>query len=551
MGLFSKKKEIHFDRSKAGFPVDLIGVNVTYNLLGPNGVKSKEKEFNTYMHNNTDFSKDETVVFRDDADLTRADIVLAATKASIAQEKAQAQAVTAAQAAKAEQDGSASVPSKLFISTTTPPPNLSPSTQEFTSTNSVKKVSKLSEADKKKLEARTGITIDSDEALQTAKDRVLANSRSQSVTIAGSEDDSNAIFTGDDDTVNQIEALTEKIDAIEANKSDCPDWMNSCPTLPGLDALKDKLAMLTGLVKYESVFDAAKDAVRRGLYTVEALEAWIKCPAYLAQKGLQGIRTLNKIGSFVSGLDNTNYQKVFMEAVNDAGMNTVVFTDPKGAVRTSIGKSNSSSQLSSSDLSDLFNAIKNGDVSFKPSALLSPFSDGKSSGQSTSGRTYYFTDIAYMGEIVGDDGTSDEPTMTQEVTENLVELADAMETDTNDLLMSKRTSAVVASGHMSSAIMEDGEDVDRFACQVSGEGVKSIESSKRAGNFSELATKRKNTLLIVDAMNKGDMSSVNDTETLITRAAFERAIADTVGTDVNVQSYYRREYAKISRGVAA
>jgi hypothetical protein len=554
MGLFSRRKEIEFSHDKVNFPVELIGVTTLLDKLGPEGVTEREDHFNDYMHEYSDFPKKEWVVFKDDADIKMGAQIVRDTAASVSDEYARRAAENRKlldDLARKRAELTESPGPKLFITTTSAAPNLSATTQETTvSVGSTKQVSKLSDAEKAKLEASTGLDINSDVALQKAKDRVLANSKSRKIDLAGSKEES--LFSADEDTATEIDIIAKKIESIEASRDDCPEWSGSCPSLPGLSGLKLRLSNLLDLQKYEDRLNAMIAGAKAGLLVAGGqISAWLRCPTYLAQQGLRGVRTLSKVGAFVSGLKETDFAEEFMTALNASGLRKSVVPDSSKFAVTAV---KGSDKFSMAGLTALFTSIKDGDVDFNPSALLSPFRD--SSGQTRDPilpdgheERYSFSDIDIMQQLASSDmGQVGTTPASKDKVGNLRTLSLAMEVDQSTMLMNNQIADKAAGGDMPETVINTDGNISRVASQISGDNTKKVQASVDAGNFSGITNSQIQSREMVAGVNVGDMSKVDDRYSIIDSDTLGSAIAAKLPITKSIPALYGVTYSNIYSG---
>ena len=557
--MFGKTK-LFFDHNSPGFPVEKIGKKNAW-ALGRD-IDAREKEFHTQVKQaisydvETTFTKKDRLVIEDDADYLYAGIVArslyAKTEKAIKADAIRARQDSDAYYARLKEQQAAidSTPvSKLFVATTTPPQNLAKSTQKTTNAPHVGGVTKLSDPDKTKLETRSGLAIDTDSDLKAAKAKILANSTSKKVNVVG---ESNALIVGDPKTVSELESVVGKIEAIETSKGDCPDWMGACPTLPSLSGLFAKRDFLLALNKYDAMFARAKASANAGNFMPDALRAWVRCGTHLAQKGLQGIRTLNQVGSFVSGLSNTNFLKEFNEALADADVLNAVVGNKRDQSLASLGSSNSD-EITMDDLATLFSAMADADVHFKPDALLSPFEMDDPAPAPGDGHDYTFSDMYYFDQLAGGSTTSRtevvEPSV--EETSKLAKLATVLNQDPNTMLMQKRQSDLEKSGHMVDKVFLDEEDLSASIAISTGKSANIITDEIASGRLQTVVETRQRTLIVVDQMNRGDMSGIDDSQPIFDQATFRTNAVSQMREEKSVTEFYAERYDMITKGFAA
>lgn len=489
--------------------------------------------------------------------------------------------------------------SKLFVSTTKPPPNLAPDTQESDPEQSVKEVAKLSKTKKKQLEQGSGVSIDSDKSLEVAKKHILAGSTAKSVTVTGGD---NPIFSsGDPGVDSELGIIQEKIMAIETSRDDCPDWgIDGChlPSLPGLGKLKGKLAYLQDKVSGAANWAKAQGEALLGKLPLDKFKSMIKCVTHLTKKGIAGVAQVSKYGHLASGVKNFKFTSEFTKDLAENGGLKTAMPDLSGSMRSSLGNATNAAGdefggdpedegLQVADMKDLFVAIQSSDegVDFKPNKLTSPFTE---EGEPTvdQDRSYDYSDAKYFEDLCGA-VRSDSPEvlpMSNDERAKYNKLTFALDYEAVDdpeleekspsiMMMNHRANAVANSGYsgqhspFDTTARTDVDNATLMASTASGKSTHEIKSSVASGELKTLVQEREDSLELMEEMNSGNFKNIDDSKPLLTEERFitqtssqvvqnkklhAKGDVDVVGRTVDnpVKAQFRRDYDEIMRGYA-
>ena len=445
--------------------------------------------------------------------------------------------------------------SKLFVAGTTAPDSLSLSTQQTVSTSSVREVAKLSPSEKANLEKRSGINIENDVDLMQAKTMMLSKNKKDTLTVVGT-DQSKALITGDDASVREINKLIAEIDAIEATRDDCPDWLGNCPTLPGLGIKKALLALLEDARRFADKLNQLKKYMEDKLVNSDYLDAWLRCATYVSKKGLEGVRQLNKVGKVLETLQDQETWAAYVSILADTSDIASTISDPSAYLRNNL---KSKSGLS---LTGLIKACQ--DLKVNPSNLLNPFDSIPRNGSQTKSLfgdfEVFVAEESSYNDLMGNKSNSNRTrgsnvysddfgvyALTNEEKQRGTVLAQLMGVEENNIAMNQRASVGIANKE---TIV--GNDIDEITTvAVVGVG---LNSSNLQGNDDYLkATYEYNkSQAMIAAINQGQPVTVSDSDKIYNNAFYQTQVAKAVKTpsSPNITTQYTNTYSNIMVGYA-
>jgi hypothetical protein len=557
-------KKIYLSHDKEGYPTHLIGRMDDINAIPPENLKAFSERFTRELRQrSTKVGRTDKVVLEDDADLQHAanllngwhaDVVSKYTpgtpeyeeeqvrKAAAAKKFAQQSQDIAEQKAKLEASRTSSQTPAVFITPTTPPPNLANKTQSTVEGSAATgEYTKYTQEELAQMHEASGQPIINDETLAIAQQKILANSKHNEVALADSSPTSGALITGDDATVDEINKLAATIEAIETSRDACPDWLNCILDNGLLNKLKDKLKRLLGMLNF---LDKLKNALAGG---AGALAALLACPTHVAKKGLAGLRAMNKLGSTVSGMRNGDMSAVFLESIAASGSSGSTLTDPRAFMLD--GGRSSHDRITITSLARAFKAARDNNPSFNFSGLLSPFSltSDKNKAKTTSGRDLEVYDTEYYLRMYGDSNSEtslDEPAVGE--THRIALLAEMLEKDRDDLLIQNRLAAQDVAGQLPEKVLSATELEVATISLATGRSANVVANSMDPN----LASARSATLAKAARFEVGDFSS-SDSGVLMTDSMLQhKATLSAKVVIPTLPEFFRREYGDITRGYA-
>lgn len=290
----------------------------------------------------------------------------------------------------------------VYVSSTKAAPNAATTSQTTSkATSSNKAVSKLSASEKRSLEKKTGVTINTDADLIVAKTKLLASKEKDTVTITGTSS-TTALISGDKETVDTLNRLLADIESIEATRDDCPglDFCNLDGA--GLLAKKALAAFLESARAFADKLNQVKQWLENGLSHLvnsDFLDAWLRCTSYLSKKGMEGIRQLNKVSKVVNALDDPAVLLTYAGIITDTA-NASMLGDPKTYLTENLKTKKSS--LSLSDMIDLCTKLN---VNLKN--VMNPFDSISASSDTLLARTNaMIVDSKNFGSVMGNKAPS-------------------------------------------------------------------------------------------------------------------------------------------------
>lgn len=554
MAWWKKRKQVTFDHDRDGYPTELIGVKVEFSTYTDADIAEKEKTFNQYIVEYLDWDVDKYIIFEDDGDLKRADAVVEAVRQGLVDKWAGDDGVGV------EEDvytGESASTSKLFVTSTVKPTNTTAESQpDGVDSSSVASVAKLSVTTKKRIEGQTGVQLTTDAKLQAAKDKALADAAKRKIPPSGPSATS-TLLDANPTVTSEIEDIEDKISAIETSRDACPDWASGCPiNFPDLDKYKDKLSSLVNTQKWEDMYNQFENWILSGKFSPDCLKGLLDCPTYLLQKGVEGVRRYGQISEMVQKLDGVDYLKRLIDANDSAagGISALPKNQMGVTVRAVLGSSaDSGKEIDLDGLNTIFSAIAAGDVSFTAKNFIAPFDY---LDREASAIQYTLTDYDKTKDLAGANQngvrtsatTSDGRSMLSKVAQmlNVDEVTLVMDTRlNNEKNVANNNGAATGSG-------DEAADVVIRAVKARSPGIVDVDSKVSVGEYEEVINNRKETLVVTDAMNHGDMSLVDPAIKIVDMPTFQAKIAANTGNDKpTIPEFYGIEYDAIMAGYAA